>query len=89
MSVGNFSNRKEFIKQLNTIPVVREKIMGTLARKFQEEGIAQGIDRGKVENKKETARIMLAEGSDLNFIIKVTKFTIEEINKLKNENLDK
>ncbi len=93
MLVGNVSNQEEFVKQLNTIPVVREKIMGTLARKFQEEGISQGIsqgiDRGRVENKKETARIMLAEGSDINFIIKVTKLTIEEINKLKSEELDK
>ena len=49
--------------------------MGSLARKWQEEG--------KAEEKKEMALAMLAEGSDDNFISKVTKMTIEEINDLK------
>ena len=35
------------------------------------------------------AKSMLAEGSDLKFISKVTKLTIKEINKLKSEDLDK
>ena len=78
MSVGNVRNRKEFIKELNTIPVVREKIMGTLARKFQEEGKAEG----KFEEKKEIARIMLNKGADFNFIREVTRLTTEELKQI-------
>lgn len=77
MLVGNISNQDEFIRQLQTIPVVREKIMGSLAKKFQEEGIAEGI--------KKTAASMLKEGIDVKLISKVTKLTTEEINRLKEE----
>lgn len=85
---ANIINEQEFIEKLETIDFVRqENIMGVMARKIEqqgiEKGIEQGIERGVDQNKKETARIMLAEGVDLNFIVKVTKLTIEEINKLK------
>ena len=55
--------------------------MGSLARKFQEEARAEV----RAEEKRETARIMLAEGSDINFISKVTKLTVEEVNRIKDE----
>jgi predicted transposase/invertase (TIGR01784 family) len=79
MSIGNISDQEEFVKQLNTIPVVKEKIMGTLARKFQEEGMAQ--------EKEEIARIMLVKGADLNFIREVTKLTAEKINQIKENSI--
>ena len=83
--VGNVSNKKEFIKQLNTIPVVKEKMMGNLAHYFEEQGIAKGKAEGKAEAKKETAKVMLQKGADIHFISEVTNLTIQEINKLKGE----
>jgi predicted transposase/invertase (TIGR01784 family) len=81
---ANILNEQEFTEKLETIDFVkRENIMGAMARKIEQQGIEQGIERGVDQNKKETARIMLAEGADLNFIVKVTKLTVEEINKLK------
>ena len=46
---------------------------------------AKGRAEGKAEAKKETALAMLLEGSDLDFVTKITKLTFEEINKLKEE----
>lgn len=49
----------------------------------------QGIEKGIKKNKAEVAKSMLAEGSDLKFISKVTKMTIKEINKLKSKDISK
>jgi predicted transposase/invertase (TIGR01784 family) len=84
MCIGNVSDHEEFARQLNTIPVVREKIMGTLAHRFEQQGIEKGIEKGI----KKTALAMIKEGADLNFISKVTKLTVKEINELKSENLE-
>ena len=84
MSVGNVSNRKEFVKELNTIPVVREKIMGTLAHFFEEQGIAKGISK----EKKEIAISMLEEGSDPKFISRITKLPLQEVIALKEQHND-
>ena len=48
-------------------------------------GRAEGKAEGKAEEKKEIVLAMLAEGCDLNFIIKVTKLTAEQITKIKEE----
>ena len=42
MLVGNISDTKEFVKELKTIPVLQEKIMGSLAQHFEQEGMAKG-----------------------------------------------
>ena len=49
----------------------------------QYKGIEQGIEKGIEQGIEKVAKSMLAEGSDVNFISKVTKMTIEEINDLK------
>ena len=53
----------------------------------REEGLRQGIERGikqgAKENKKEVIINMLAEGTDYNFISKITGKTLEEIKKKK------
>ena len=64
MTVGNVSDQKEFIKELKTIPVVKERIMGSLARYFEEEGMA----KGKAEGKREAALSMKKRGLDLHLI---------------------
>ncbi|MFU7500210.1 MAG: Rpn family recombination-promoting nuclease/putative transposase [Candidatus Tisiphia sp.] len=63
-------------------------IMRTIAQKYIEEGEFRGIQigkaEGKAEGKYEVAKNMLAAGSDDDFIVQVTGFSIDEINKLKN-----
>ena len=85
MQVGNVKNLHELIKQLEAIPVVGEKVMGSIARKFEEEGLAKGKAAGLAEGKKKMAVSMLAEGLDINLISKITKLTINEINDLKTQ----
>ena len=65
--------------------------MSNVARKFIEEGKIKGIAEGKAEGiaegetkaKLAVAKSMLEEGSDIQFIIKVTGLSEADINKLK------
>ena len=73
---ANITNDEEFSKKLESVELVkRENIMGALARKIEQ----QGIEKGKAE----VAKSMLAAGSNLEFITKVTGMTEKEINDLK------
>ena len=49
----------------------------------RKEGIDIGIKEGSKESKQEIARAMLKEKMDINLIAKVTKLSIEEIEKLR------
>ena len=49
------------------------------------EGIREGIKEGKETSKKEIAKEMLKENMDINLISKITKLSIKEIQKLKEE----
>jgi recombination-promoting nuclease RpnE len=93
MEIGNIEKSEEFVKQLKEVPIIGEKIMGTLARKFIEEGIAEGEAKGEAKGKakgeknkaKEIAMSMLLEGLDISLINKMTKLSIIEINELKSQ----
>ncbi|MGI9214797.1 MAG: hypothetical protein ACR2HS_03905, partial [Gammaproteobacteria bacterium] len=71
------------------------KIMGSLASKFEEEGMARGMAQGMAkgmaqginQSKKEIALYMKNKGLDINLISEVTSLSIEEINNLKKEKL--
>ncbi|AJQ52517.1 Rpn family recombination-promoting nuclease/putative transposase [Rickettsia conorii] len=68
----------------------QEGLMRTIADKYIDEGIAQGMQIGRSEGmqigeakgKYEVAKNMLNAGSDIAFISKVTGISIQEINKL-------
>lgn len=82
---AKIQNDQEFIKELETIDFIKEdNIMGALARKIEQEGIEKGIKT----TQKEVVLSMVKEGLDINLIKKVTKLTVEEINKLKEEDLN-
>ena len=93
IEMGNTEKSDEFIKQLKAIPNIGDRIMGTLARAFIEEGKAMGMAEGKAEGKaegikenaKEVAISMLEERLDINLISRITKLTIEEISDLKSQ----
>ena len=57
--------------------------MSVLARKIEQQGIIKGKAEGIIEGKRETARVMLKEGVDLNFISKVTGLSLNEITQIK------
>ena len=68
------------IKTLN-----KEDKMGgfmNLLKKEREQGIEQGIEQGKLNEKIETAKEMLELGSNVAFISKVTKLSIEKIQEI-------
>ena len=77
---ANIINEQEFAEQLETVDFVkREKIMGAMARKIEQQGIEKGIEK----NKAEVAKSMLERNLDLKLISEVTNLTEKEINDLK------
>jgi hypothetical protein len=58
--------------------VVKERIMGSLACYFEE----QGITKGQAEGKREAALSMLSKGLDIKLVSRVTKINIAEIKHL-------
>ncbi len=92
--LGNIERPNEFLNQLKDVPIMRGKIMGTLAHKFEEDGIQkglqqgiqkgleQGIQTGKLELAKSMALKMLQDGMCCSTIAKYTELSIEEVKNL-------
>ena len=81
---ANIINEQEFAEQLETVDFVkREKIMGAMARKIEQQGIEKGRIEGIEKNKAEVAKSMLERNLDLQLISEVTRLTKKEINDLK------
>ncbi len=57
-----------------------EKLMTSLAQHWKEEGVQQGMQIGAAKRTMEVAKNMLAAGSDISFISKVTGLSIAELN---------
>ncbi len=55
-----------------------------IRQEIKEEGIQEGLQAGRQEGMQAVALNMLKEKADLTFISKVTGWSIEEINRLKN-----
>ena len=68
---------------------IRKKAFEEGELKGQKEGLVAGkiigFDKGKKEEKIEIVKEMLNQNSDMDFIVKVTKLTIEEIERIKKE----
>lgn len=60
----------------------QEGLMRTIADKYIDEGIAQGMQIGRNEGKYEVAKNMYNAGSDVAFISKVTGLSISELNRI-------
>lgn len=54
-----------------------------------EEGLEQGIEEGIAKGKLEIAKKLLLETSDLAFISRTTDLPLEEVKKIKKENVSK
>ena len=76
--LGNIERPNEFLNQLEEVPIMRGKIMGTLAHKFEEDG----IQKGKLEQAKSIALSMLQDGMCCSAIAKYTGLSKEEVKNL-------
>jgi predicted transposase/invertase (TIGR01784 family) len=65
------------------------RIEANTLKKAEARGKAEGKAEGEAKKSQEIAISMLAEGLDLNLISRVTKLTLKEINKLKDEKSSK
>ena len=74
---GNEAERR--IACLRETAEIDRKFAMTAAR---DQGSVEGRSEGKIEEKIETAKKMLAEEMDINLIIKITGLTKDEIEKL-------
>jgi len=71
-------------EKMQRIAELREKALRDEASAYAA-GQEDGEEKGKIEQKKEIAKEMLKEKMDINLISKITKLSIEEIQKLKEE----
>lgn len=80
---GELSDRKAFFKLIDTqiSHEVGEKIM-SLAEQLKEEGRIEGKLEGKLEGEKEIAKRLLKEGSEPDFVAKVTGLSLDKIKTL-------
>jgi predicted transposase/invertase (TIGR01784 family) len=76
--LGNIERPNEFLNQLEEVPMMRGKIMGTLAHKFKDEG----KEEGKLEQAKSMALKMLQDGMCCSAIAKYTGLSKEEVKNL-------
>ncbi|GGN67434.1 hypothetical protein [Oceanobacillus indicireducens] len=69
------------MKEIRDLPEA-EKIL-EIPISYEERGKELGRKEGRVEGVKQVAMEMIKEGASLEFIFKVTKLTMEELEKLK------
>jgi len=82
-SPGEF-NKEELHEQVTSILEEGGDIMQTIAQKLREEGIKIGEEKGKKEEKHETAKRMLLNNFSVEQVISVTGLTEKEVKALMN-----
>ena len=79
---------EEFWGLIEESDLNREDIMPTFVETWEqrgvERGIKQGMQQGMQEERIAVAKQMLLEGADIQFVSRVTKLSIAEIQKIKN-----
>ncbi|MFT4928098.1 MAG: putative transposase YdaD [Phenylobacterium sp.] len=90
LSVGKIADREQFMKDVQQLPEqVRGEIM-TAAEEFQaigevkglEKGLKKGREEGREEGQEKTAINLLKEGSDPQFVARITELELAVILKL-------
>ena len=76
-----FSEEEDALRTHNTLMAESEE--AGIERGIKQ-GIKQGIEQGQKEEKLEIAKNMLAEGMDVNVIVKITGLSEKEIQALNN-----
>ena len=76
---------RQKIKSKVTDPVMQEDIMLSAAAMFKQEGLEEGLEKGRKETVCETAERMLKENIDKSVVARVTRLSMEEIERLANK----
>ena len=77
----NKIEEEELMKEINELDNAEE--IFKLTNSWEEKGIEKGIEKGKRAEKRKIALEMLKEGSSVDFVAKVTKLDIDEIEEMK------
>lgn len=77
----NKIEEEELMKEINELENAEE--IFKLTNSWEEKGIEKGIEKGKRAEKRKIALEMLKEGSSVDFVAKVTKLDIDEIEEMK------
>ena len=84
---AKIENDQQFIKELETIDFIKEEnVMGALARKIEQEGMAKGKAEGLTEKAKLIAIKMLKKGRSISEISEITDLPETEIKQLQGQN---
>jgi len=70
---------------LNGGNIMKLKAFEKIIEKTKQEGIEQGIEQGAYLEKINTAKELLLLGTDIRFVAKITKLSIDEIEKIKKQ----
>lgn len=86
LNEGEFLNEEQFwaILHQEFHPDIEDRVM-TIAQKLRASGKEEGRQEGKLEAKLEVARRMLAEGTEMAFIVKLTGLSIQQIKELQTQ----
>jgi len=65
--------------------VAMTRIEQWIREEGRKEGMALGVEKGKIESKRETARAALAEGLSPELVAKITSLSLDEVLAIKRE----
>ncbi len=82
-AVNKNLTEEDIIEKIKELGGKGERIM-TILQEREQKGMEKGIELGKLDEKREIARKLMAKGLDMNTIIQVTELDEEEVKKLVN-----
>ncbi|MCF6807241.1 Rpn family recombination-promoting nuclease/putative transposase [Thiotrichales bacterium 19S9-12] len=62
-----------------------EGIVMTVAEQWEQQGVEKGIEKGKISEKRETAKSMIVDGLSVEKVVKYTRLSREVVEKLKED----
>ena len=84
VGTGNVIDLDQLIEESHRLPQPIGDTFMTIATQLEARGEARGEAKGKIEGKIETARNLLQEGADPQFVAKVTGLSIDDVKRLQN-----
>lgn len=85
LNVRDDVTKEEFREIAGEVTLEGSEFVMTVADKLREEGLEEGLEQGIKEGIKTTAKTMIVEGESMEKIVKYTRLTKEEIEKIKRE----
>ena len=85
LSVRNDISEKEMKQIAEQISVEGGELVMSVAERLRQEGIEEGREKAREEENKITAKTMIVEGEPMDKIIRYSRLTKEEIDKIRKE----